>query len=145
MSRNTISNNTKSSKFINVRGKSLYQIQKHNHLVFLEHINQKIYQFYLNRKDHLSEYQIKRELWNTELWREGKSQLLSYNKFRYGKTICEICNEGFYSYNPFRASQVHHIKIQYNWEKVFDPGLAIIVHKHCHKLIHNIKRDDTIG
>ena len=108
----------------------------------LEILNGRAFHFYIERKNlGQSDYQIKRNIWVTFIWKEAKILFKELNIVLYGQLTCEICFKGFYS-DKLRYFQLHHNRVDYNWEKVFNPEDTHVVHKMCHKKqLHFITAD----
>lgn len=111
----------------------IYDRTKQYYLDQLEILNGQAYRFYLAlKKQGLSNYLIRRKAWRSGIWNEAKILLKELNTHLYGHLTCEICFSGFYS-KKLSSFQLHHDKLEYNWEKLFDPDNTHIVHKMCHK------------
>ena len=115
---------------------------KQYYLDQLEILNGRAFHFYMiNKKKGLTNYQIKKKIWYSTLWREAKILFKELNTFIYGSLTCEICLKGFYS-DKIGNFQLHHDLTLYNWKDVFNPKLTHVVHKMCHKKeLHFITAD----
>ena len=121
--------------------KIVYDRTKQYYLDQFEILNGRAFNYYLRlKKRGLSDYQIKHRLWNSNIWHEAKVLFKELNTHLYGHLTCEMCFTTFYSTKIY-SFQLHH-KEEYNWHKLFDPETVFLVHKHCHKEFHNIKRGD---
>jgi len=117
----------------------VYDPIKQESLDQLEILNARAYHFYIKNKGKFTDYGLKSQLWSSDIWNEAKCIFKELNEHLYGKLTCEHCNTGFY--HPYvKSFQLHHINHIYNWEKLFDPDTILLVHKHCHKEIHDIHR-----
>jgi len=117
----------------------VYDRTKQHYLDKLEILNARAYHFYIRYKDKCSRYELKKLAWKSEFWHEAKCVFKLLNEHLYGKLTCEHCFEGFY--HPYLKSfQLHHIKHEYVWDQLFDPDKILLVHKHCHRDIHQINK-----
>lgn len=121
--------------------KITYDRTKQYYLDQFEILNGRAFNYYLRlKKQGLSEYQIRRRLWGSNVWNEGKILFKNLNIHLYGHLTCEKCFKPFYS-RKLTAFQLHHEPEKYDWHKLFDPEKVFLIHKHCHKRIHNIRRN----
>ena len=120
--------------------KIVYDRTKQYYLDQFEILNGRALNYYLRlKKKGLSDYQIRRDLWRSKIWNEAKILFKELNTHLYGHLTCEKCFTTFYS-RKLSSFQIHHEPEEYNWEKLFDPEKVFLVHKHCHKEFHNIRR-----
>lgn len=119
--------------------KIVYDRKKQYYLDQFKILNGRAFIFYLRlKKQGLKDYRIRRRLWGSNVWHEAKVLFKELNVHLYGHLTCEKCFIKFYSTKIY-SFQLHHLE-KYNWEKLFDPEKVYLIHKHCHKEIHNINR-----
>ena len=117
-----------------------YDPTKQYYLDRLEIVNAKAYLYYIENSYNLSDYELKSNLWSSDIWHEAKCIFKLLNEHLYGKLTCEHCNTGF-NYPYVKSFQLHHINHEYIWDQLFNPDKILLVHKHCHKEIHDINRE----
>ena len=118
-----------------------YDRTKQYYLDQIEIINAQAYHFYIQNKDKYSRYELKQKAWDSNFWHSAKTVFKLLNEHLYGKLTCELCFEGFY-YPYIKSFQLHHVKHEYIWDKLFDPDKVLLIHKLCHKNIHEINRGE---
>lgn len=102
----------------------------------IEKLNAQAYEFYLAKKNKLSDFYLNNIIWSTQIWKDAKAIHRDLNQFKNnGELICDICNKPVKPYVKF--FQLHHKKGIYNWEKLFDPSEIALIHKSCHRELHN--------
>ncbi len=102
----------------------------------IKEINKKAFKFYLDNKSLLSNYYINQKIWSTYIWSRAKQIHKELNEFNYGKLTCEYCMK-LIQKPHFQNFQLHHINSRYVWENLFSPEEVEIIHKICHKKLHN--------
>lgn len=98
-------------------------------------LNKQAYEFYLTKRNELSDSQINQEIWNTQIWRDAKAIHREINQYENGTLTCELCRK---SINPYvRFFKIQHINSLINWKNLFSPLEIVLVHKECHKDLFN--------
>lgn len=101
----------------------------------IKEINKQAHNFYIEKKTTLLDYYITQEIWTTSIWNKAKQIHQERNEFHYGKLTCEYCMKEI-KIPYFKNFQLHH-KNLYNWENLFGSEEILIIHKECHKKLHN--------
>ena len=120
-----------------------YDRTKQYYLDRLEIVNAKAYHYYIQNKDKYSQYELKQKAWNEDYWIEAKCIFKLLNEHLYGKLTCEKCFTGF-NYPYVASFQLHHVNRKYIWDNLFNPDIILLLHKHCHKELHEINRGKKI-
>jgi len=117
----------------------VYDPIKQESLDQLEILNAKAYHYYIENKGKFTDYGLKSQFWSSDIWHEAKCIFKELNEHLYGNLTCEHCFKGFY-YPYVKSFQLHHVNHEYIWDQLFNPDKILLVHKHCHKEIHEINR-----
>ena len=117
---------------VNIR----YAKMKQYYLNEIKELNKQAYKFYMDKKFELSEYYIVKELWKSEIWKKAKHIHMELNIFTYGALTCQYCKQEIEEL-LLRNFQLHHKNAKYRWATLFAPEEVILIHKTCHKKLHN--------
>lgn len=99
-------------------------------------LNKQASDFYNKRKNNFPEYIISKVIWSSPIWNNAKHLHMEFNIFTYGCLTCQYCDKEIKDLH-LRNFQIHHKNGNYNWDKLFAPEEVMLIHRECHKKVHN--------
>ena len=120
----------------NQQTQRMKEIYRKRLLLKIEDLNRKAYDYYKKRKTELSDYYLIKELWKSDIWHQAKITHVKLNSFVNGTLTCQFCNQEIQD-KRLRNFQLHHRNKKYDFKRLFSLNEVEIIHKNCHKKLHN--------